>query len=343
MLTRREEQVAELIAQGTSRRDVAATLSITLSAIDKQVHSLKRKFGAPSHSALALRCAEYLAQRATASAGRTEGPLFKQAASPFPPLSDRPPPPGTPPRTPPAAAGTGFAAGASFDALFRQLESLLAPFGVTNMAYSHIRAGAPGQIVHLASRWSLPEGVTFDTDLAPSDNPTFAYAMNFWDPMPLDLEAVQADAAYRLVPERIRRQHEHYIAAGLVRGITWPLPGLSVSDRLVLSAILRGVSAPRFAEILSQHGDRMRIIALDFRNAHVSIARPRFRLTGREAALLDRLAAGRTLEQAGADEGISRRAAERCLAAAREAMGLTTTPALVAAYLRNRSEPILPF
>jgi DNA-binding CsgD family transcriptional regulator len=329
MLTRREIQVAELVASGRSRQEMAEALSVTVSAIDKVVHALKGKLGAGTHALLVLRCAEHLAARAEATAPRTEGPLVTQA--PPPPAAGQP------------ACAPVFDPALSVDALFARLGGLLGEFGVTHLAYSHIRAAAPGRIEHLASRWTLPEGVSFDTGLAPADNPTFAYAMAAWAPLPLDLEAIRSDAAYRLVPERIRRQHEHYIAEGLVRGITFPLPGLGAADRLVLSGILRHASAARFREVVDRHGDRMRLIAHDFRNAHVAKARPRFRLTEREAALLDRLADGSSLAEASAAEGISRRAAERCLAAAREALGLGTTVALVAAHLRNRSDPLLPF
>ena len=330
MLTRRELQVAELLAQGLSRKDMAEALSITVSAIDKLVHALKRKLGASSQTALALRCTHYLRSEALRETGRTEGPLVQHPESPDAPAG-------------PDSGADLFPPGESLEALFGRLGNLLAGFGVTHIAYSHIRSPAPGQIVHIASRWNLPDGVSFDFDLAPSDNPTFAYAMVRWAPLLLDLEAVQADAAYRLVPERIRHQHERFIAAGLVRGITYPLPGVGPADRLVLSAILRHASADRFAEVVARNGDRMRLIALDFRHAHLALAQPRLRLTAREGALLDSLAAGCSLEEAAASQGVSRRAAERCLAAAREALGLTSTMALVAAHLQNRSDPVLPF
>lgn len=329
MLTKRESQVAELVARGLSRQDMAGALSITVSAIDKLVHALKTKLGAATHALLVLRCSEYVADRGAAEALRTRGPLVAHvtpARSPLPP----PDPAGFDPRLP-------------VDALFSRLQAMLADFGITHLAYSHIRSAGPGRIEHVASRWSLPPGVVFDTDLAPSDNPTFAYAMASWAPMMLDLEAVQADSAYRLVPERIRRQHEHYVAAGLVRGITWPLPGVCAADRLVLSGILRHATVDAFRDSVARHGDRMRLIVLDFRNAHVARARPRLRLTERETTLLDRLAEGCTIDAAAAAAGISRRAAERCLAAAREATGMATTVALVAAHLRDRSDPLLPF
>ena len=330
MLTNRELQVARLVAQGLTRRDMAQALSITVSAIDKLVHALKAKLGAASHPLLVVRCADLLAERGQAAAGRTTGPLVAHAT----------PPPSPPATTEPA---TCFDPSAGFDALFSQLGSVLAEFGVTHLAYSHIRAAAPGQIVHLASRWSLPAGVGFDHDIGPSENPTFAYAMAQWAPLPLDLAAMQADASYRFLPDRVRRQTETYLAAGLVRGVSFPLPGPGLSDRLVLSAILKDVGAERFASVVDRHADRMRLIALDFRNAHVAMARPRFRLTEREALLLDRLAEGHGMDEAARAEGISRRAAERCLAAAREAMGVPTTAALLAAHLRNRSDPVLPF
>ncbi len=329
MLTKRETQVAHLVAQGLSRRDMADALSITVSAIDKLVHALKIKLGAASHPLLVLRCSDHLARQAQAAAGRTTGPLTAHAAPPQ--------------RAPSGEAPDGFDPATGFDALFTRLEGMLAEFGVTHLAYSHIRATAPGQIAHLASRWTLPAGISFDSDIAPSENPTFAYAMAHWAPLPLDLAAMMADASYLFVPDRIRRQTEQYVAAGLLRGVTFPLPGLGLSDRLVLSAILRDASAERFAAIVDRHADRMRLIALDFRNAHVTLARPRFRLTEREAALLDHLADGCTMDAAATAEGISRRAAERCLAAAREAMGVATTTALLAAHLRNRSDPVLPF
>jgi DNA-binding NarL/FixJ family response regulator len=328
MLTRREWQVAELVAQGATRQDMALALAITVSAIDKQVHALKAKLGARSHAALVLRCAEHLAARAADEARRTEGPLLRH-----------------PPAPPGAEVGGApdFDPAQGFDALFSRLAARLQVFGITHLSYSQIRLLGPGRIAHVASRWSLPPDVAFDQTLDPAENPTFAYAATSDRPLPLDLEAMQGDAAYQLLPERIRAQNARFVAAGLARGITCPLPGVGASDRLVLSALMQGAPAAAFAEVVARHTDQIRLIALDFRNAHVAKAQPRFRLTEREAALLDGLAEGRALTEVAAGQGLSRRAAERCLATLREALGLPNTTALVAAHLRNQSEPVLPF
>jgi DNA-binding CsgD family transcriptional regulator len=332
MLTRRERQVTELLAKGLSRQEIAAAQCVTVSAIDKLVHSLKAKFGAGTHAMLVLRCTDYLRERTIAETPRTEGALVSHSERP---ANDR--------RQPAAEKGPLFDPALGFDDLFTQLRGALARFGVTHLAYSHIRSTGPGLIAHITSRWAMPAGISFDFDIAPSSNPTFAYAMSQWAPLPLDLAALQTDATYLLIPEPVRRQHEQFIAAGLVRGVIWPLPGPGVQDRLVLSTILRHASADRLAEVMAEHGDRMRLIALDFRNAHVAKAKPRHHLTERESALLDCLADGLTLEEAGAAQGISRRAAERCIAAAREVTGAATLAALVALHLRNRSDPVLPF
>lgn len=321
MLTRREEEASAILAEGCGRAELAERLGVSVSAADKLVHALKAKLGAANRSELALRCRE---RREAGPAKVTTNAGLRVAR------------PGAP-------GGTGFADADTIDELFARLVATLEPLGVTHVAYSHIRQSGAGPIEHLASRWTFPPEVTFDMSIPPDENLAFKHAVTSWEPVPLDLEAMMASDIYSYVPEPIRRQNDVFVAAGLVRGITFALPGLGLDDRLVLSMLLRDAGAARFAAFLRDDAERAHLIALTFRHAHVALARPHLALNEREHAVLGHLADGMSIDEAAEALGISRRAADRVLEGARAATGRSHNTGAVGAWLRDRAEPHLPF
>lgn len=321
MLTRREAEASAVLAEGCGRAELAERLSVSVSAADKLVRSLKMKMGAGNRSELALRCRE------RAEGAHLHTPMRERIAT----VPNR------------ARSGGNFSDAKTIDDLFGRLLAALRPFGVTDVAYSHIRRDNNGVIEHLASRWSFPPEVTFDYSIPANENPAFKSAMSDWTPMPLDLEAMMASDFYSYVPNAIRRQNDVFVAAGMVRGVTFALPGLSVRDRLVLSALLRHADPQRFGRFLEGDLGRVQILVTAFRNAHVDMAKPRLSLTEREATTLRHLAEGRSIDEAAEAQGISRRAADRALEGARSATGRAHNAGAVAAWLQDRAEPALPF
>ena len=321
MLTRREEEASAVLAEGCGRTELAERLSVSVSAADKLVRSLRAKLGASNRAELALRCRERMEGK------RPARPMANGVAN------ARPDP----------APNGNFTDAATIDALFARLLAALEPLGVTHIAYSHIRQGRDGTIEHLASRWSFPPDVTFDLSIPADENLAFKHAMAHWEPAPLDLEAMMASEFYDFVPGPIRRQNDVFVAAGLVRGVTFTLPGLGVADRLVLSVLLRHADAERFAAFVEREMERAHAILTAFRHAHVGLARRRLALADREIAMLGALADGLSIDAAAAALGISRRAADRALEGARLATGRGHNAGAVAAWLRDEAEPVLPF
>lgn len=320
MLTHREREAAALLARGQGRRELAEALAISVSGADKLVRSLKVKLGAANRGDLALRCREIVEDRPSGT-----------------PLEQRV-------RTVPEAGAEGaFHEAWDIDDLFARLIGALEPLGITHVVYSHIRRDSDGGIAHLATRWSFPPDVTFDYTIPAEQNLAFRHAMENWAPAPLDLEAMAASDLYDHVPEAIRRQNEIFLAAGMVRGVTFALPGLTVHDRLVLSTLMRYASAPRFQDFLRLGLDRASVIITAFRNAHVGLARPRIALEAREREAVIALSEGLSGDTVAARLGVSRRAADRILAEARKALGSPTNAGAVAAFLRAEAEPPLPF
>ena len=325
MLTNREREAATALAAGRGRADLAAGMAVSLSTVDKLIRSLKTKLGATSQVDLAMRCRAQVETDAPVRAReRVETSVIGHS------LPERP-------------ADAAFAHARTLSALFDALHALLAPFGITHCAYSHVRARADGSIEHLNSRWSLPPDVTFDHTIPPEENLAFRHAMASWVPAPLDLEAMAASEIYAFVPEAIRQQNARFIEAGFARGVTFALPGLGHRDRLVLSALMRHASAGVLEGFMRNGVDPVRNVLTDFRNAHVALAVPRRRLRPRDEAVVRLLADGRTIDAIAEALGISRRATDRALARARDALDSPTNAGAVATFLRDRAEPALPF
>ena len=320
MLTNREREAAAILAEGCGRTELADRLAVSLSAADKLVRSLKTKLDAPNVAGLALRCRELI------EAERQPGPIEERVN-----------------QAPEAGDAGPFSDARTIEELFARLIAALEPLGITHVVYSHIRRREGEPIEHIASRWSFPASIPFDYDIPADHNPAFQRAMAGWAPTPLDLEAMAASEHYALVPEPIRRQNDVFIEAGMARGVVFVLPGLGLADRLMLSTLLRHASVERFAAFVSEGVDQAHAILMAFRHAHLALARPRVELSEREGGLVAALAAGRTMDEAAAAVGVSRRGADRALAALREATGSATNIGAVAAILRDRAEPTLPF
>lgn len=109
------------------------------------------------------------------------------------------------------------------------------------------------------------------------------------------------------------------------------------AERAVLAALagaqlVVAATAPR--EVIDRLCDDLRRLGpLDHR---IESAGGQPVLSGEERALLDRLLAGDSLGQAAAAVHMSRRTADRRLASARKALGVTTTAELLAAAARLR-------
>ena len=324
-LTPREEQIASLIAGGASRRDLAGRLNLSYSTVDKYLRQLKDKLHAADFPALVIRA---IAWRDAAGAARPMDPAG---------LRLHPETPGEPETRP-----RGFFGAASFDELFGMLLEALAPFDVTHVVHSHVRRRRDGVIEHMASRWSLPDDVSFDMSIAAEENLSFKLAYSGETMMPLDLEALQRSEIYSFVPAHIRAQNERFLKVGLARGITFLLPGPGPADRLVTSALFQNLPAERFASRVEQ-APRMLEIALRFRNAHLALARPTAALPEKTELLLVLLSGGMEPEAAAARLGMSRRAADRHLAIGREVLGARSNLSAVAQFATAEVAPPLPF
>lgn len=323
MLTAREKEAAQLIAEGANRADIARRTAVSVSTVDKRIRSLKTKLGARGQIDLVIRCRDMVL------AGGENAPLMRD------PIAYQ--------RDVAAPSVARFADAEDIEALFAALLEVLAGLGVTHAAYSHVRKVGDEPIIHIATRWSFPPDVGFDMSIPPDENLAFRYAMQNWSPAPLDLEAMRAAEFYDLVPEAIRAQNAVFEKAGLVRGLTYPLPGLTHEDRLVLSVLWQHVSAPRFQRHVAEDADTIHLVLLAFRSAHVGLARPRVALQPREMRMLREISEGAAPEEAAASLGLSRRAGDRLLASVRDAYGVPSNAAAVASYLQDRWMPVLPF
>lgn len=324
-LTVRERQIASLIASGVSRQDLPARLCVSYSTVDKHLRQLKDKLDAPSFSALVVRSIEW--RDAAASARSTEpGALVLHPETPT--IAD--------------ASSGSFAAARNFDELFVALHATLAPFGATHLVHSHVRRRPDGAVEHLSSRWSLPEGVAYDMSIPAEENLSFKMAFSGETIVPLDLEAMQRSEIYDFVPAQIRAQNTRFLSAGLARGITFFLPGIAASDRLITSALFQNVTSGQFGAAVEQ-APRMLETVLRFRNAHLSLATNATRLPDKTAQLVMLMADGLEFPEAIDRLGMSRRAADRHLAIGREVFGVRSNTALIARVWQARTEPNLPF
>lgn len=323
-LTPRELEAARLIANGANRASLSETMAISLSTVDKLLRALKTKLDVHTQTELVVAASDYLRNH-PGKGGLTTGVL-----------SARPRPTKTPPDAP------AFDKTETIDALFEALHTALHPFGITHITCSRIRKRDMGGIEHMATRWSFPEGIGFDRSISPEENLAFKHAIANWAPAPLDLEAILASDFYSLIPENIRAQNEVYCAAGLVRGITYTLPGCTLSERLVISVLLQHISRAAFGQILESKMTEIGSVLLAFRNALMGFAVPTVRLHPREEALMQHLAGGAaSLDEAADALGISRRAVDRLLASVRTAFGSPTNLAAMAAWHENRNSPAL--
>ncbi len=324
-LTNREQQIAALIANGVSRQDLSERLCVSYSTVDKYLRQLKDKLDASSFPALVVRSIEW--RDAAAAARSTEpGSLALQPQSTDGQDASRP----------------RFADARNFDELFGSMQGAIAPFGATHLVHSHVRKRRDGAIEHLASRWSLPDDVSFDMTIPAEENLSFKIAFSGETILPLDLEAMQRLEIYNFVPAKIREQNARFLSAGLARGITFFLPGTGSTDRLITSALFRNATAGQFATSI-QNAPRMLEIALRFRNAHVALARSGMGLPEKTAQLVAMLADGEELGDVGERLGMSRRAIDRHLAVGRDVFGARSNTALIARYLKANAEPRLPF
>ena len=328
-LTKRQLDVARLVAKGRPRVDIAQELAISVSTVDKLVRALKDRFDITTQAELTLCCANYLAHPQSWDREPTTGVLKRQRKAPA--GQD-------------AQANGSFADTADFDALFALLQQRLAQYGVTHVSYSHITRGrVDGSIVHLATRWSFPKDLTFDFAIPPEENLAFKHAMVSWDSVPMDLEQMAGSDLYQYVPENIRAQNDRFIKAGLVRGMTSVLPGLNTQDRLVLSVILQNAPRAVFDTFLAQSVDAVGAVLMQFRHAHLALAHHRTQLSDKEKAVLDHYADGQGPDQIAETLGISRRAVERIMHDVRVAYHAPTNAAAVACCVRERYCPSLPF
>ncbi|MGR3491984.1 MAG: LuxR C-terminal-related transcriptional regulator [Shimia sp.] len=323
-LTQREMEVGHCVAEGLGRQTIADRLNVSLSSIDKHLRVLKDKFEAANHADLALRLGAYLAGDGAPTTGALDRKPSDTAPAEAPPLP--------------------YEEAATFEALFPRMAPRLRPFGITHVTYSHIRLGPdPGGITHLNTRWNFPPQVAFDFSIPPAENFAFKHAAQSWAPAPLDLSALMASEIYDFLPQNIREQNDAFVAAGLVRGVTYVLPAIAPTDRLVVSVLLQDVSASDFAQFLAAQLPAVQVALMDFRHAHVALARPTIELPPDVAAALAHLGDGRSSDEIGGAMGISRRAVDRLLQTAREALAASTNAGALATWLRDRLSPDLPF
>ena len=322
MLTERERQIVTLIGTGEGRGGIAERLGLSLSTVDKHLRGLRDKLGATSQTDLAVKAAALAAD--TERLPRTPTGHDLRSLKPE----------GAPP-TP------GFTGIGDFETLFAALHAALAPFGITHVVYSLIALDGAA-IRHVSTRWSFPEEIRFDLSIPAEENPAFLHAARSWSPAPLDLEAMAASDLYAYVPAAVRAQNDHFIAAGMARGITFVLPGCAPAERLVLSTLMRHASPEALARAVGAI-DAMHGILMQFRHAHVALAVPRFALEPRAEAVMQGLAEGLSPDAVAARHGISRRAVDRALAEARAIVGAETTTGAVALWQADRMRPDLPF
>ncbi len=295
------------------------------STVDKYLRQLKDKLDAADFPALVIRA---IAWRDAAGAGRPMDPAALRLHGQRPGDTE--------------ARPRGFFDAASFDELFGMLLEALAPFDVTHVVHSHVRRRRDGGPEHMASRWSLPDSVSFDMSIAAEENLSFKLAFSGETILPLDLEAMQRSEIYSFVPAHIRAQNERFLKVGLARGITLRLPGPGPADRLVTSALFQNLTAERFASRVEQ-APRMLEIVLRFRNAHISLARPRAALPEKAHQLLVLLSGGMEPDAAAERLGMSRRAADRHLAIGRKIPGAGSNLSAVAQFATDEVAPRLPF
>lgn len=324
ILTQREQQVAALIASGVSRRDLAGRLNLSYSTVDKYLRVLKDKFDASSFSDLVVKSIEW---RESPGLGPPveNGPLNLH--------TDKAGRPGM---------QSSFSGAATFEELFVALLGRMNLFGATHLVHSHLRRHSDGSIEHLASRWSLPPDVSFDMSISANENLSFKLAFAGETTMPIDLDAMRRSEIYGFVPDHIKAQNNRFLSAGLARGVTFFLPGIGPSDRLVTSLLFQNMPANRFSATLA-HAPEMLEIVLQFRNVHMKMVRPRISLPQKSEQLFLLLMAGEDLAAASEKLGISRRAADRHLALGRDMYGVGSNLAALARFVADQTLPRLPF
>lgn len=328
-LTQRQENVARLVSKGASRTTISEQLGVSVSSVDKTIRILKTKLNASNQMELVVRCARHF-QNAD---NRMSGPMAGRLDRHSPDQSDAI-----------GSIGPAFSGVETFDDLFAAFMTQLSPFGITHITYSHIRHDAEtGKIDHLGSRWSFPEEVTFDMSIPAEDNFALKHAVNSWLPAPLDLEELIQSELYSYLPENIRRQNEIFCAAGLCRGVTLVLPGRVHAERLVLSVLLQHATRLRFEAFLNENLVNVQVIAMQFRNVHISLGKSGAALSRDEKAAIDKLADGQSVMEIADEMKVSRRAVDRLLSQVRTAYQARTNSAAVAAHVRCKLVPELPF